>query len=130
MKKQLSKLLFLVVLMGLMTYQTGCKKDETQGKETLNGTVWKGTDTGDGWSEELSIIFQETAFTMIVSYDYGYGAIDTNSSTGTYVYNPPDFTLQVSYDWGYIGINGTIAGTTMILYIYGEDAPILLTKQS
>ena len=113
----------LVVLLGLMTLQTSCKKDDS--KESLNGTVWKGAVNEDDYSNEWTISFHESTFTLKAKIDIS-GDTSTGSIDGTYSYNPPRITLIIGGET----INGTISGSQMTLFDADEEGnAMILIKQ-
>ena len=87
----------LIVIMGLMTLQSSCKKEEKEILETLNGTIWKYTyNYGEYYRIDYTLIFHENTFTWswIDFYTTETGTkTETNTSTGTYVYNYPNIEL-------------------------------------
>jgi len=119
-----------VVLLGLITLQAGCKKEE---KDTLNGTVWKYTEDEDGFSGEETVLFQESTFTVTITIVSEYYNANIHE-TGTYVYNHPNITLHITTvttgDKSVEGsaITGAISGNKMTLYA-DDGTPTVFTKQ-
>jgi len=114
-----------VVLLGLIVFQTSCQKEN---KTSLNGTVWKGTENGDGYYEEYTVLFQESTFALsftITMDDYNANAIV--SETGTYTYNHPNITLSYTDNGESYTLSGTISGNQMILY--DDETTLVFTKQ-
>jgi len=118
------KQISLAVLVGLMVLQTGCKKVEEKTLDTLNGTVWKGTEYEDDLLVEYTFIFQENSFTMLIKE----GGSAYPNIKGTYEYNHPNITIHfINLDNDYISLSGIISGNLMIFY--DDKGSLSLTKQ-
>ena len=117
--------IILILLLGFMTLQTSCKKDD----DTLNGTVWKGTENMSRYRTDYTMLLQESTFTIMArEYDYSDGTTDSYSLHGTYTYKHPNITLMSSFDGEFVILNGNVTGKQMT--IYGVDGvPLVFTKQ-
>ena len=88
----------LFLLMVAVLAFTGCKKDDDNNDDSLNGTTW---EYSDEYGEERILSFASSTWVM----DYSYAG-DIDRWTGSYTYNPPTVTLKIGGDKMKLYING------------------------
>jgi len=115
--------IILVVLLGFITLQTSCKKEEY----SIDGTTWKGSETADNYRHDYIMSFQENTFTLNEDIIDDSGASETDIITGTYDYNHPNVTLHYAIDDKNYTLPGTISRNQLTLHSGGSS--VTFTKQ-
>jgi len=115
-----------MVLLGLVVFTTGCKKDDVS--DSLNGTTWKETTTDPGDESSNILTFQQSTFTMTFTMTINSDTISA-SIDGTYIYNSPNVTLTISDSGEVNTLTGTVSGNQMILTDVDDSNVLIFTKQ-
>ncbi len=113
----MKKLLLLFVFMLPLVF-SGCSSDD----DSLEGTVWETTDSGEDWDYKATITFSKSTFSVTGYYKYdenGDGVftsdeIEPFNEVGTYTYDEPNIIVV----WDGEEETGTISGNKMTI---GEE---------
>ena len=99
----------LVAVLGLMLLATGCKKENENEANTLNGTIWMGAYNGN-----LEVFtFKQSNYSWVETAN-GVSA----EIAGSYTYNYPDVFFQYTNNNGVsLPFTGKISGNTMTLTV-------------
>jgi len=100
------------------TFFSACKKDDSENKNSLAGTVW--IDYEDpAWYRFTT---EKEGFVTYNLADFNAGYYDYKV---TYEYSNPDITMKIYDDTGTITLIGKVTGQIMRL----NDGKIILNKQ-
>ncbi|MDR3218402.1 MAG: hypothetical protein LBU22_05385 [Dysgonamonadaceae bacterium] len=110
----MKKLFYLLAVLPLFTFVTGCSEDE---EESLEGTKWEWFEQWEGGtgSTTTTISFGKKEVIITDKDDYGDDGVFESFVTGTYVYKHPKVTIAFTdTDSGEVFSDIlTISGNTM-----------------
>lgn len=99
----MKKLLFAMVLMvGVCFATTSCTKEKT-----LKGTTWIGTRMYSDFTENYTLSFFESTYTLDQRDSDGYFF----TTTGIYTFNDPIVTLYIEGE----NLSGTVSGDNLLI---------------
>lgn len=99
----MKKIIFAMVLLaGICFTTTSCTKEKS-----LKGTTWIGTRVTSEWTENYTLSFFESTYTLDERDSDGYFA----TTTGNYTYNDPIVTLIIDGR----SLSGSVSGDHLLL---------------
>ena len=122
--KQVKFIFILAAMVALSVGFSSCRSDDDN---PLVGTSWAFTDSGDGWSETVTIRFVTNTSGTITESVTESGVTISESLPMTYTFDDPAVAITFTEDGVSITLHGTVSGTRLTLTAFGET--VVFTRQ-
>ena len=122
--KQVKFIFILAAMVALSVGFSSCRDDDDN---PLVGTSWAFTESGDGWSETITIRFTTNTRGAITESVTESGVTISESIPFTYTFDDPAVAITFSEDGVSITLHGTVSGSRLTLTALGES--MVFTRQ-
>ena len=122
--KQAKFIFILAAIVALSVGFSSCRSDDDN---PLVGTSWAFTESGDGWSETITIRFTTNTRGTITESWTESGVTISESLPITYTFDDPAVAITFTEGGVSITLHRTVSGSRLTLTAFGETA--VFTRQ-